>query len=104
MLEAETISLIHAILDSHLSGKHENEKCFILLQWLLFSRCIASGDGDISLNDANSDSIHGLVEKARFMARVGASDVLRSPPRWQLKWCVCLDDSQQFCSFASLTF
>jgi len=84
------ISLIQAILYAQINGRDENEKSFIILQWLLFSRCLASGDGTKTLNDADSDlSIPGLIEKARHIAQVGASHVLKhsNPPRWQLR-CV----------------
>jgi len=84
------ISLIQAILSSEIKGRDENEKSFIIIQWLLFSRCLASGDGAKTLNDVDSDfSVPGLIERTRFIARLGASDALQysNPPRWQLR-CV----------------
>lgn len=91
LLETEVIALFQAVLNCQLTGRDENDKSFIILQWLLFSRCLASGDATKAPADADSDlsSVSGLIERARYIARYGASPVLKysNPPRWQLK-CV----------------
>ncbi|KAL7553470.1 hypothetical protein ACHAWF_016747 [Thalassiosira exigua] len=90
MLESEVISLIEASLNAQLCGRDEDEKSFIIIQWLLLSRCLASGDASRAVDNSESESsIPVLIEKARFAARLGASIVLKysNPPRWQLK-CV----------------
>jgi hypothetical protein len=92
MLETEVIALIQSIFDAQLKGRDKNQVTFILLQWLLFCRCLATGDSSNILNESGSHTDAGistqmLIERARFVARASASPVLKSsnPPRWQLK-------------------
>lgn len=90
MLETEVIALIQAVLKAQVSGRDGSEKSYIILQWLLFSRCCASGDANkVSDVDVADLSISGLTERARFIARTDALPVLKysNPPRWQMK-CV----------------
>jgi len=90
MIEAEVIDLIQAVLKVQITGKDEKEKLFILLQWLLFSRCLASGESKASQDgDDSYPSISALIEQARCIARANALSVLQysTPPRWQIK-CV----------------
>lgn len=90
MIEAEVIDLIQAVLKVQITGKDEKQKLFIILQWLLFSRCLASGESKASQDGDDSDlSIPALIEKARCIARANALSVLQysTPPRWQIK-CV----------------
>lgn len=90
MVETEAISLIQDILNAQVAWKEENEKSIIILQWLLFSRCLASGDGG-RRGDVNHDmtDISGIIESAKSTAQLSASQTLRysNPPRWQIK-CV----------------
>ena len=90
MLETEVIALIQAVLKAQIAGKDDSEKSYVILQWLLFSRCCASGDANkVSDVDVADLSISGLTETARFIARTNALPVLKysNPPRWQMK-CV----------------
>lgn len=88
MVETELIALLQAILKAQIAGREKKEKSFIILQWLLFSRCLASGDAKTSSNDVESDlSIPTVIETARMAARIDALQVLKysNTPRWQLK-------------------
>jgi len=88
MLETDVISLIHAILHGQINGRNGNEKTFTAIQWLLFSRCLASGVGKKAMSESDLEfSIPGLIERATYIARLGASQVLKysNPPRWQLR-------------------
>lgn len=94
MLETEVIALIQSILTAQFTGRDKKQVPIILLQWLLFCRCLATGDSSKDLNEPDSHydtviSTQMLIERARLIARVNASFVLKfsNPPRWQLK-CV----------------
>ena len=91
LLEADTIELIQAILKVQMSDRKPQEQSFIGLQWLLYSRCLMSGDvikASQSSDDAETNfSMSTLAERARIIARFNATNVLKysNPPRWQLK-------------------
>jgi hypothetical protein len=94
MLETEVIALIQSILNVQRTRRDKSQVPFILLQWLLFCRYLATGDSskDLEESDSHPDSVLStqmIIERARFIAQASASPVLKysNPPRWQLK-CV----------------
>ena len=93
MLEVDTIDAIQTLFNSQVAGRDDTVAQFIILRWLLFARCLASGDSTLSPTEVDfSATILSpalVAERAKNVARADASTVLHhsAPPRWQFK-CV----------------
>ncbi len=90
MLEVDTIDAIKFLFNSQIAGRDDTAAHFIIFRWLLFARCLASGDTLFTTEvdySATNLSPALVAEKAKKIARADASTVLHhsTPPRWQFK-------------------